>query len=451
MGAFTRSDLKMNLYGFLLASSGFFFSMGYGMFNTYMDVFAKKWGLEKSDEDKVSRLLNISFVLGCFFCSVTSSLIYDYIGRFKSLVLVFLIEIGFTFLGLFHSINLIYAMRFFHGYAGWFWILLTPTIIKENLPEKFNIRYNPVFSVFFCSGYIITYSLGSEWGEKIWRLVLVWPFFTEPLKLALFLIFFRMESPAWMISRGYKFEAVAANFETLHSKDSAKQLATSEFAAYTAPEKSSGILEIFSPTYRKQLIMTVLLNAASALDLSGLLNLYSTGMYKSIGLDNAKRLTIITAYVNLMSSFVLMGLLRLFGKWRTFIIGLIGLSIAYLMFLSGLVSRTLSLIIIAPNLYMASYSLSLGGLLFPYFVDIVPPIALSFCSSLQWILVIFVAYYGKTIANGAELFWATCFVYALCIVSTIAFLSLSIDTAGKTSEQIRKEFNEKKLFFQKKK
>lgn len=453
-----KSMLKAHLYGLLLASAGLFFGMSYSMFNTFFDVFATRLHeITPKNFSSVSINLNFYYVLGCTFSCLVGSLLLEKMGRFRSLLVVMTMEIVVTSFGFLDSLPMLYLMRFLHGFAAFFWLILTPLMMKENLPPGLPKTYNPVFSAFLCTGMLLAFFFGRPALAPYWKFVLVWPFYVEIPRLMLFLILFPMESPQYLASRLKSTGEIAANYAVLYAPAQAQQLAhvvQRESGTGSAPQ--AGLREAFSPAYRKQIILCVVMNTVSTLSFNGLLNMYSTKIFKQLGnnssngggkgiLDDPANMTIIMGFWNVMSCLSMVGLLKLLDKRKLIIVGLLGIVASYIFFLYGMLLNNRMLVMMATNFYATSFTYSLGGVLYPYCVDIIPAPVLSLCAFLQWGLSALTILYSDYLLETFGNFWIFFFAQNVCFLSFVLFAGYSINTNNKTAEQIKLEFQQKKF------
>lgn len=453
------SRLKTHLYAFLLASAGFFFGASFAMFNTYLKVFAQNFGSGNQEliGANVSTNINVFYVLGCTLSCLCGGFLYQHVGRFRTLVLIISLDIAASGLVLLHSLRLIYLMRFLHGFAACYSLLLIPVMMRENLPRSFPDVYNPVFSALLSAGMLTSFFFGHPNLAAHWRYVLAWPLCVEAPRLLLLALLFPMESPAWLAARGRPAEELSANYAVLYAAEDAQRL-----AAQLLQEKAVGLSErealrdAFAPAHRPQLLLCVLMNAAVPLSCNSLLNMYSTRIFQQLHaqaaggglldvLDDPANMTIIMGLWNVLSCLSMVGMLRAFGKRRMMIAGLIGLVAACAVFLHGVVLGSRLVMTVGISLYAISFTYSLGGVLLPYCVEILPAPALSLTSLMRWTLHCLIVMTNERVFRRFGAFWVFFFAQSVCTCSAVYFIGYSVDSDGKSAEEIKAEFSRKKF------
>ena len=78
-----------------MASSGIYCGIGVAVFNNYFEEFSTKV-FKISDEERQKEIdsnLSFFFYLGALFTGLTGHFIYNYIGRFKTLILAMIINV----------------------------------------------------------------------------------------------------------------------------------------------------------------------------------------------------------------------------------------------------------------------------------------------------------------------------------------------------------------------
>lgn len=441
-----KSPGQALFYGVLLASCGMYFGYGIGSFNTFFDFFIKTaYGItDEAQKVEIAGNINMFFMIGgciaCFF----GSIFYQTFGRFRTVIGIFVCEIIVLSLMGMTSLTLLYILRFCHGFIGCMWTLLAPLMIKENLPFSIANKVNPLFYCFLTGSIMLGYCFGSEfWGDH-WKYVLMGPLAVEVPKLLLFLLIFKMESPVWLSD--HRPDYIEKNFELLYEPESASKLATATREKTLMSEsKTAGLSDMCQKEYRLQFFIATMLNLLNQVTGINFLVFYSKKIFEQAGMSNPTLLTIIMGFLNFLGGVFMIFTLEKIGKKRMMVAGIFGQAFGYFCFLSGMSYNIHILILIGPFIYIFSFAISLGGLIYPYVADIVPPVAISFSAFFQWIMAVMVAKYGVVITEVLGTFWTFYITMWVAFTGGVLFLGYGVDTTNKKDDEIKAEFIEKRF------
>lgn len=448
-----RSKTYIFAYGLLLASSGLFFGYLIGNFNTFGDGFLEKIHniTNKKEREEILGNINLAFLAGGLSCALIASLIIEGLGRYRSLLLLSFGKLCVAGLFMVQSINVLYLGRFIGGFFGCFSTFIAPLMMKENLPLKYGGTISASFYIFLTGGILISYAFGNPTAIEHWRYVLGGPLIIEVPALLLYLFVFRMESPKTIVSKSDNVEAnLYDNFLYIYSEEGARaetdKLVAEQREASNVEGSKVGFLDLFGPEYRLQFFLGFLLNLLNQLTGINFLVFYSKSIYEKVGLDNADTLTFFMGMMNFVGAFIVTGLGSFIGKRTSLVSGLGLQAVSYFIFLLGLTFNKGILVIIGSYLYVLSFAISLGGMLYVYLADIVPPIGLSFASLSQWLVACVVGKYAMTITNHFGEFYVFFFFMIISFVGCFIFAGYSVETQGKSDAQIKQEFMQKKFF-----
>lgn len=319
------SNYKMLLfYGIMLSSCALYFGYGIGVFNTFYKGFIEEaYGImdEKEQQDNQGTL-NLLFAAGGTLACFTTGFYLQFLGRYRSLILGFVLEIIVCSVMCVKSLMVLRICRFFQGYIGCYWTIVAPLMIKENLPFSVANIVNPLFYCFLTGGIILGYSFGFPTFYVHWRLVFLSPLIFEIPKFLLFLLRFRMESPKWLHARHP--EKVQPNYELLYPIDEAQQMAL----AFTGDSEPVGqqvsIGQLCSPNYRLQFFMAILLNSLNQLTGINILVFYSEKIFNDYKFENTTLLTVIMGVINFSGGVFLVIFSSKLGKRTLLIVGTLG-------------------------------------------------------------------------------------------------------------------------------
>jgi hypothetical protein len=95
--------------------------------------------------------------------------------------------------------------------------------------------------------------------------------------------------------------------------------------------------------------------------------------------------------------------------------------------------------------YILSFAMGLGGTLYLYCSEVVPPTGVGIAMFGQWVFTSLIAKFMPRISAVVPTFWMFNIFMVLCLVIFFVIDIIGVETKGKTSEQITKDFNKKRL------
>lgn len=443
-----KSPFFCYFYGVLLSSCAFFFGLGVGTFTTFFKFFISNFGeLSKEEKDSIQGNIGLYYIFGGTLACITGSFIYEKIGRYRSLIFMLTVEIIVISAMFYKSIKFLYFLRVISGYISCFWTLLIPNMIRECLPSHIADRFNALFGAFLTGGICISYCFGFEWAREKWRWVLMWPLLLEVPKLFAFIFVFKMESPVWMIENGASEIELSRNYEYFYNKHDASILANEMMRkAVESVQIKIDWKEIFSRKYSIQIMLAVVLNILNQLTGINFFCFYSNDIYEKAGFKNPTPVSISASLVSFFSSLLLILTVKYFSKKTIMINGLFGQVTSHLILIVGLLYNIKLLLLLGPFLYMFTYSHSVGGILYPYCADIVPPKAFSLCILAQWILsciTVKLAPYLMETYGLANVFF---FFQSCSFLGTLFVIGYAESTENLSQVEIINKYAKKKFF-----
>jgi SP family galactose:H+ symporter-like MFS transporter len=446
-----KSTAYIVLYGLLLASGGLFYGYLIGTFNNFGDAFLQNIYSVSAKEDKIAILgnLNFYFLVGGLLSTVTASFIFEALGRYKSILLMCLAKIAVLCLFLVQNIYVLYVGRFVGGYLGCFSTFIVPLMIKETIPLKYAGTLSASFAIFITGGILIAYGVGSPDATAYWRLVLSGLLITEVPTFFMFLFYFKMESPKSIFanSRSLK-DDLYENYLYIYTEEGAKEQAEIFMQDMNSVNESASTItigEVLGPQYRLQFLLGFMLNVLNQLTGINFLIFYSKSIFEKIGLQNAESLTFYLGAINFFGAIFVTNFGALIGKRPILTSGLGVQSVSYFAFLCGLILKNGLLVVIGAYSFVFAFSVSLGGMMYVYLADIVPPIGISFASIGQWVVACVVGKYAMVITEAVGEFQVFYFFMITSFIGCILFAGYSVETQGKTDSQIKSEFAHKKF------
>ncbi len=218
---------------------------------------------------------------------MTIDLLYEKMGRYRTTIILLVVDILVSFLYAFKGIGLIYFLRFVSGYAACSWSLVAPLMIKENLPQSYKNIYGSSFGIFLTLGVLISFISGNENTVDHWRLVFMLPLLIELPKFILFVSIFKMRSPNYLYNiysndMVKTEEILEKNYSYLYDKEASKEHAFAfiKEKERLSGEKKVGFKELVSKYYRIQFGLVITLNILNQMTGINFLILYSSNIFE---------------------------------------------------------------------------------------------------------------------------------------------------------------------------
>ncbi|KAG7375364.1 hypothetical protein PHYBOEH_002759 [Phytophthora boehmeriae] len=262
-----------------------------------------------------------------------------------------------------------------------------------------------------------------------------------------------VESPAWLLMKNRREEAKQVitrlyGEEHVHTAlawlDAANKPNEAEAGYATADQPVESVL---SPKYRLQFLGGLLLSCTQQLSGINAVFYYSGDIFSDAGIDDSRIGTLIIDFINIWPAFFTGVLSARFGNRNMILWGIsgmvvmsIGMTVAFLIDVS-------ELSIVFTALYVIVFGVTLGPLVWVMTADMFPDSiraqASSICIGANWLCNLIVGVGYPYLADAFDDWSYTPFTGLLII---FYFLSLKLvpETAGKTSEEIQLEYEERR-------
>ena len=450
-----KSNASTLFYGILLSTSGMFFGFGVGFFNTYFEPFIENVYNINDENEKISISgnLNFFFLLGGIISCLTAGSICELIGRYKSLIGLTILGILSTSCCWIKNLYLLYFLRCVNGWISCSWTFVAPLIIKENIPVKFKNFLGLFFYIFLTLGILIAYSFDSVYFALKWRYVIAIPLLTEIPKLFLYGFLYRMESPVWISNKFFDDkkilkEKLQKNYLYLYNETNSEKMANhfiDERDRIEGEKQTVTFSELFSKQFRKQFFLGIFLNFLNQMTGINFLIFYSTKIFETLELSNPSLLTFFFGFLNFVGAIFVATVSSKFKKKQCLVAGLFLQSLAYFIFLLGYITEIGFFVVLGAYLFIFSFAFSIGGSLYPYLAEILPPIGIAFSSIIQWLLAIIIGKYAIVIIQNLGIFFVFFGFMVISLVGAIFVAGYGVHTKGRHDFQIQKDFMEKKF------
>ena len=448
-----KSQAKTVLYGFMLSFSAWYFGYQVGMFNSFFDPFIETvYGItDKAVKEEIDGNIQFFYLFGglcsCFF----TAWVYERIGRYKTTLLLLLFEITTILYSLQVSLQVLYLARFFHGYLTVSWTFVGPLMIKEIVPEQYRKVFGLTFYIFLTLGLLTSFGFGFDSAGLYWKQVFTLPLYFDIPKFLMFLFCFKIESPQWLYANiqdlNLRRMAIENSYKTLYIDEKAKEMTDQLITSLSSNQNNKQIQfsDLFTSDYRLQFIIGLVLNFLSQMTGINFLVFYSKEIFVELGLTNSSVLTFGLGIVNFLGALVVTVFNKKIKKKKGLIYGLAFQCLAYYLFLIGYTLNLAYTAVFGIYLFMFSFAISLGGIFFPYLIDIVPPIGIGIVSAVQWTLSTLIGKFAMSIVNKFGIFYVFfCFMW-ISAIGSIFMAGYGIHTENKSDNEIKEEFKNKKF------
>ena len=444
------------------AIGGFLFGFDSGVINGAVDAISKSFGTQSA----ATGFAVASVLLGCAVGAFGAGTLADFMGRRKTMLLtsvVFILSALVT--GAAGSATIFIMARIASGLAIGAASVLAPMYISEVAPPLLRGRLTSlqqlaiVLGLFFAflSNYLIAHAVGGAsatfWlNQPAWR----WMFWMETVPSSAFLLGLLVipDSPRYLIAAGKVDEArrifarIGGDTDALVAK--VEKTVRGEHRPRLADlvDRKRGFLV--------PLVWTVIGLAAFQQFVGiNIIFYYGAILWEAAGAteQGALRINLLTGGVNILATFLAIGLIDRIGRKPLLLIGSIGMVITLLtmagVFLTAgksptgkpLLSHTGGLIgLIAANLYILAFGMSWGPVMWVLLGEMFPNrlrgAALAVCGATNWAANFAVTVTFLPLLKGAGM--ATAYgLYAAAAAVSIPFVWLAVrETKGKTLEEM---------------
>jgi SP family arabinose:H+ symporter-like MFS transporter len=403
-------------------------------------------------------LAGASAILGCVPGAMFSGFLSDRFGRKKMLfVCALLYAVSGLLSAIPNTFNQFLAARLISGLGIGASSMICPVYIAEIAPEKWRGRLGTLFQLGIVTGIFLTLFINKViqgMGDEAWNTAYGWRWMlgmeVVPAAAFIALLFTVPESPRWLAQKGRDDEA-----RDILAKVDGAEHAAKEMAAIheTARHEAGRFFELFSGSFRKPLMLAVVLMACSQFCGINAIMYYSTKIFAAAGSGSATAFSssVWVGFINLAFTFVAIGLVDRAGRRRLLLIGTavqtLALAAVGWMFHSHIQGAPLLVCVVV---FIAAFAMALGPVGWLFCAEVFPNIlrgrAMSLAALTVWVSCYIVAQTFPMLNDNpaigpARTFWA----YATVSLFAFLFVWAAIpETKGRTLEQIEKIWSKEK-------
>jgi SP family arabinose:H+ symporter-like MFS transporter len=430
------------------AIGGFLFGYDTAVINGANSYLKAHLGLDSSQEG----LAGASAILGCIPGALCAGFLSDRFGRRKML---FACALLFALSGLLSAIPRTFeqflAARFISGLGIGGSSMICPVYIAEIAPEKWRGRLGSLFQLGIVSGIFLTLfvnHLVQGLGDDTWNTQQGWRWMlgleVVPALCFLALLFAVPESPRWLAQRGRAGEAHGILVRIGGAQHAGRELAAIREAMALEEGRFS---ELFSGAFARPLLIACVLMALSQFCGINAVMYYSTRIFESAGAgkDTAFTSSVWVGLINLVFTFVAIGLVDKAGRRPLLLIGTaaqaLALGLVGWMFHTQRNGVPLLLCVVG---FIAAFAMAMGPIGWLFSSEIFPNKvrgrAMSVAAFVVWASCYVVAQTFPMLNDNpaigpAKTFW----IYAaVSLLSFVFVLARVPETKGRTLEQIER-------------
>lgn len=389
-----------------------------------------------------------SILVGCALGATFAGRLADRFGRKPMMLLcAVLFALSGIGAGLAQSLPAFIAFRIIGGLGVGAAAMICPMYIAELSPPSTRGKLVSCYQLAIVSGILLAYCCNyglSGLGQQSWR----WMFASQVLPAVLFgaTLMLVPDTPRWLIGRGRVKEALAVLLKIYGSERS--QQVMLEIQNSYQPQTKNKSPRLFSPRYRKVLIIGILIAIFQQVTGINAVLYYAPELFARTGLDASSSLlqTIGIGAVNVLATFIAIFLVDRLGRKAFLIAGSLVMACA----LTGLAAcfhfsyypgyLVLGLILT----YVAAFGCTLGAVTWVYLSEIFPnairAVALSAATLALWLADFTVTLLFPIMSAGLGTA-ATLIVYSSCCLMCLVFASFIPETRGRSLEEIETHFS----------
>jgi len=393
-----------------------------------------------------------SILIGCMVGAASAGIIADRFGRKKVLLITAgLYIISAVLAGIPQNLQQLVMARFLGGLAVGISSMVSPMYIAEIAPARIRGALVTLNQMAIVSGILLA-NLASgllvDTGENNWR----WMFASAaiPSLLLLVALFAVPESPRWLAQQGLHGRALG-----ILARIAGRSRAEVELTEINASlsRESASFWHLFGPGLRVALLIGVVLAILGQVSGINAVIYYAPKIFLKAGFAETSSATwanVLVGSTNFVITIVSLLVIDRIGRKALLMIGTAGMALAMVLAGATLTSETLplSLKVLTILLYVASFGLGVGGVVWVVIAEIFPTRIRGRAASVAT-----VAVWGAcfTVAQTFPWLLATFsdrvfFIYAGLSLAMFLFVAFIVpETKGKSLEEIERMWRRKVL------
>lgn len=389
-----------------------------------------------------------SILIGCAAGALLAGKLADRYGRRFTLVICsILFAVSGLGVGLASQLWVFIAFRLIGGLGVGAASMVSPMYIAEMAPPKWRGRLVASYQMAIVIGILVAYFsnyLFDGLGANNWR----WMFAsqTAPSLLFFLLLLLVPETPRWLVMKGKKEEARKILEKTAGLSSAEQEIHTIENSFHKKNRVSIKLL--FGKTYRPVLVIGIMVAVFQQVTGINSVIYYAPAIFNETGINSSSSLlqTIVIGVVNVVFTFVAIGLVDRVGRKKLLLSGSLVMGIALVGIGLCFQYRYFDhyLVLVFTLLYVASFSCTMGAVVWVYLAEIFPNLvrglALSVATLSLWLadFAVTLTFPVMTKQLGTS---STMFCYAILCAAAFVYMLLNVkETKGRSLEEIETLF-----------
>lgn len=430
---------------FIAALAGLLFGLDIGVISGALQFIQNDFGVA---DHKLEWIVS-SMTFGAAFGAIASGWISSNLGRKKSLIISAILFVAGSLWSAFATDpDMLIIARLILGLAVGIASYTTPLYLSEIAPEKIRGSMISLYQLMITIGILgafLSNTAFSYTGSWRWMLGII----TIPALVLLAGVMVLPNSPRWLAAKG-KVQEAKKVLERL--RDTPEQAAheLNEINESLKIKQNGWSLLVSNSHFRRAVMLGILLQAMQQFTGMNVIMYYAPKIFSIAGFANPVQQmwgTVIVGLVNVLATFIAIGLVDRWGRRPTLTIGFIvmaaGMSVLGLMLHIGMTSVAQQYFAMGMLLlFIVGFAMSAGPLIWVLCSEIQPlkgrDLGITISTTTNWLTNTIVGATFLTMLNNfghANTFW---FYAGLNVVFIIITLYLVPETKGTTLEQIEK-------------
>ncbi len=360
---------------FLAALAGLLFGLDIGVIAGALPFIAKEFNVTSHQQEWIVS----SMMFGAAVGAVASGWMSSALGRKKSLMAgAILFVIGSLWSALATSPDMLIIARVLLGLAVGIASYTAPLYLSEIAPEKIRGSMISLYQLMITIGILGAYlsdTALSYSGEWRWMLGVI----TIPAALLLIGVIFLPNSPRWLAAKGQFYDAQKVLDRLRDTSEQAKR-ELDEIRESLKVKQTGWALFKDNSNFRRAVYLGVLLQVVQQFTGMNVIMYYAPKIFEIAGFANTTQQmwgTVIVGLVNVLATFIAIGLVDRWGRKPTLVLGFIvmaaGMGILGTMLHVGIHSSTAQYFAVAMLLiFIVGFAMSAGPLIWVLCSEIQP-------------------------------------------------------------------------------
>jgi SP family galactose:H+ symporter-like MFS transporter len=318
----TRSNASLTFFVcFLAALAGLLFGLDIGVIAGALPFISETFQITSSQQEWVVS----SMMFGAAVGAVSSGWLNFRIGRKYSLMIgAILFVVGSLFSAFAPDVEILILSRVLLGLAVGIASYTAPIYLSEIAPEKIRGSMISMYQLMITIGILAAYlsdTAFSYTGAWRWMLGVI----TIPAILLLIGVFFLPDSPRWLAARGSD-EKARRVLEKLRDTSEQAKSELDEIRESLKVKQSGWALFINNKNFRRAVYLGVLLQVMQQFTGMNVIMYYAPKIFDLAGFASTSQQmwgTVIVGLVNVLATFIAIGLVDRWGRKPTLILGFI--------------------------------------------------------------------------------------------------------------------------------